>query len=312
MNSSNSQKRRHKSNPGSQQTEPLNAKIEVEPNTHNPDLLWETLKQLHPVYRIGWSYAATQPPDSLRFVSHLPHRIKVVTAGNHEVTFDEFGGGGTHPTLERLQLGLPQTASHKEVAQGCKELLHDVLYLEDEVIEICGIKIYGTPWVPRFGTSGFSCSRGLPLLEIWDKIPTDTDILLTHSPPLGYGDTTKSDKHVGCAELLNTVTKRVKPKFHVYGHIHNGYGVFSNGKTTFINASVCNDQYRPVHEPVVFDFPLPPGYCRGDFMKLSLETLQEQRLLSGSFMKTRKKETAFNMTKIEKVINGIDAQTASD
>lgn len=38
----------------------------------------------------------------------------------------------------------------------------------------------------------------------------------------GYGDTTKSDKHVGCAELLNTVTKRVKPKFHVYGHIHNG------------------------------------------------------------------------------------------
>lgn len=68
MNSSNSQKRRHKSNPGSQQTQPLNAKIEVEPNTHNPDLLWETLKQLHPVYRIGWSYAATQPPDSLRFV----------------------------------------------------------------------------------------------------------------------------------------------------------------------------------------------------------------------------------------------------
>lgn len=40
--------------------------------------------------------------------------------------------------------------------------------------------------VPRFGTSGFSCSRGLPLLEIWDKIPTDTDILLTHSPPLGW------------------------------------------------------------------------------------------------------------------------------
>lgn len=112
--------------------------------------------------------------------------------------------------------------------------------------------------------------------------------------------------------IQDILTLYIHKLLSVYGDCVTGYGVFSNGKTTFINASVCNDQYRPVHEPVVFDFPLPPGYCQGDFMKLSLETLQEQRLLSGSFMKTRKKETAFNMTKIEKVINGIDAQTASD
>ena len=53
-------------------------------------------------------------------------------------------------------------------------------------------------------------------------IPDDTDILITHGPPLGYGDKCCSGQRAGCAELLSTVQLRVKPKLHVFGHIHEG------------------------------------------------------------------------------------------
>ena len=52
-------------------------------------------------------------------------------------------------------------------------------------------------------------------------------------------------------ELFN----RIKPKYHVFGHIHEGYGTSTNGATTFINASTCNYQYRPLQLPIVFDLP---------------------------------------------------------
>jgi len=28
--------------------------------------------------------------------------------------------------------------------------------------------------------------------------------------------------HVGCVDLLNAVQLRVKPKYHIFGHIHEG------------------------------------------------------------------------------------------
>ena len=62
-------------------------------------------------------------------------------------------------------------------------------------------------------------------LNKWDKIPDDTDILITHTPPVGYGDLCCTGVRAGCVELLNTVRLRVRPKYHIYGHIHEGYGV---------------------------------------------------------------------------------------
>ena len=54
------------------------------------------------------------------------------------------------------------------------------------------------------------------------QIPVGTDILVTHTPPVGYGDRCATGVRAGCVELLNIVQKRVKPKYHVYGHIHEG------------------------------------------------------------------------------------------
>lgn len=66
----------------------------------------------------------------------------------------------------------------------------------------------------------FSYERGEEALQKWNLIPEDTDIIMTHGPPLGYGDKTTRKQHVGCVELLNTIQKRVKPRYCVYGHIH--------------------------------------------------------------------------------------------
>lgn len=62
---------------------------------------------------------------------------------------------------------------------------------------------------------------------------------VTHGPPLGHGDLAVSGDRAGCAELLATVEDRVQPAAHVFGHIHEGYGVTSNGVTNFVNASIC-------------------------------------------------------------------------
>ena len=107
-----------------------------------------------------------------------------------------------------------------------------------------GVQFYGSPWQPDFGGWGFNLSRGRALLDKWDLIPDDTDVLITHSPPVGYGDLCASGVRAGCVDLLNTVQRRVRPKYHIYGHIHEGYGVRSDGKTVFVNASTCDLAYR--------------------------------------------------------------------
>lgn len=75
---------------------------------------------------------------------------------------------------------------------------------------------------PEFGNWAFNLPRGEECLSKWDLIPDDTDILITHTPPLGHGDLVCSGVRAGCVELLSTVQNRVKPKYHLFGHIHEG------------------------------------------------------------------------------------------
>lgn len=134
---------------------------------------------------------------------------------------------------------------------------------------------------PEFGNWAFNLTRGERCLEKWNQIPDNLDILLTHTPPIGHGDLVCSGVRAGCVELLLTVQKRVKPKYHVFGHIHEGfippspffklllnsfifkgYGVTSDGKVVYINASTCDINYIPNNLPIVFDIPLPEGVVK--------------------------------------------------
>ena len=82
--------------------------------------------------------------------------------------------------------------------------------------------------------------------QMWQRIPDDTDILITHGPPLGVMDR----EHCGDEFLLRHVVDRVKPKAHVFGHIHDGYGMGEYEGTTFVNCAQLNDFYELVNKPV--------------------------------------------------------------
>ena len=111
----------------------------------------------------------------------------------------------------------------------------------------------------RFNDWAFSTERGEESMKLWNTIPTETDILVTHGPPLGHGDLCVDGHRAGCAALLHAVEERVKPRIHAFGHIHEGYGATTNGETLFLNASNCNVNYNKhkLHPPVYIDVPIP-------------------------------------------------------
>lgn len=188
-----------------------------------------------------------------RFLATLPHRHKFVIAGNHELSFD--------PATTGYSQSRARAALEEAVAMVKRRLLN-CSYLEDAEATACGVKVYGSPWQPRFHNWAFNLQRGQALLEKWNRIPTNTDVLMTHTPPVGHGDFCVRNRHVGCVELLSVVQNRVRPRYHVFGHIHEGHGTTTDGETMFVNAAICDVRYRPVNEPIIFDVPLPAGVSK--------------------------------------------------
>lgn len=133
----------------------------------------------------------------------------------------------------------------------------NAVYLLDSGCEFEGLKIWGSPWTPTFGRWYFMKDRGTPIKEKWDLIPADTDILVTHGPPFGILDQVNvpmrgrnKDDFVGCEDLRETVF-RIKPKLHVFGHIHEQGGQQVDlVMTKFVNASIMDRDYNPANQPV--------------------------------------------------------------
>ncbi|KAK3100207.1 hypothetical protein FSP39_016322 [Pinctada imbricata] len=210
------------------------------------------------------------PKELIQFNDYLgtqPHRYKVVIAGNHDLTMDDdmvMHQADYLRNFFRVDVGAVRKSLQEMGVSKPRDLLSNCTYLEDAYVIICGVKVYGSPWQPEFGGWGFNLPRGERCLEKWNMIPDDTDILITHGPPIGHGDSCFDGQKAGCVELLNTIQKRVKPKFHVFGHIHEGYGITTDDVTTYINASTCTLRYKPDHPPIVFDFPLPDGHTKDE------------------------------------------------
>jgi hypothetical protein len=136
----------------------------------------------------------------------------------------------------------------------------DIDYLQDQAIEIqIGdgpmVKIYGSPWQPEFCSWAFNLPRnGEELESKWAAIPDDTDILITHGPAHGYLDRVVGRwDNLGCEKLTEAI-KIKKPKIHVCGHIHSGYGYIFDGDTHYINASVLDEQYHYTQKPLTVDW----------------------------------------------------------
>ena len=122
-------------------------------------------------------------------------------------------------------------------------------------VPIDSVRFYGSPWQPWFYDWAFNLERGSEIRAKWDLIPEGIDILITHDPPYGIGDLTSRGKNVGCQDLLEVIEK-IKPGVHICGQFHEGYGIASNGKTTFINASGSDHHYQPVNPSVAYDLEI--------------------------------------------------------
>lgn len=126
-----------------------------------------------------------------------------------------------------------------------------LIYLQDNDVIIDGIKFYGTPWMPIYGNWVFMTNDN-KLLKIYNKIPADTDVLITHSPPKTIQDLSyKPNGNIefcGSKHLLNKVLN-IDPKIHCFSHIHdvnditnNGIKKLSKNQTLFVNAACCKDR----------------------------------------------------------------------
>lgn len=125
-----------------------------------------------------------------------------------------------------------------------------------EPIEIRGCRFFGSPYTPTFLNWHFMRDRGPTLRAEWEKIPERTDVVITHGPAYGHGDTAPAwrgqpPRHVGCFELLKRL-HLIRPQLHIFGHIHDGYGMTISDEipgATFLNASICTEAYRPLNPP---------------------------------------------------------------
>jgi Icc-related predicted phosphoesterase len=169
--------------------------------------------------------------------SNLPYTYKIFIAGNHDFGFENI--------RKSNEVGI--------------EIPHGVIYLQDEMVEIDGIKIYGSPWQPEFYDWAFNVPRGEKIAEKWKLIPGDADIVITHGPVFGVLDDTIQGVRVGCEDLLDRIMD-VKPKIHACGHIHYGYGVRDLNDTTFVNAANLGEKYMYDNKPIVLDYDeeIPP------------------------------------------------------
>jgi len=165
----------------------------------------------------------------LKWFAKQNFKYKILIAGNHDFFFEK-------NEKEEIQEILPK----------------NIHYLNNSSITIEGVNFYGSPITPFFHNWAFNRERGKEIKQYWDEISDNTDVLITHGPPFGILDKTVRGEKVGCEELLLAV-KRIKPKFHIFGHIHEDYGIVEKNETTFINASLLNERYYYVNDFVKVD-----------------------------------------------------------
>jgi len=160
------------------------------------------------------------------WLGELPHPYKIVVPGNHEFFL--------------------------EADPSRRFMLDNAIVLINEGTEIDGLRIWGSPVTPLYG-GAFGLRSAKDRRRLYAQIPQDIDVLVSHGPPFGILDTAPiSGLHEGCRELLDAVM-RVRPKLHVFGHIHTAYGIFRTEHTTFVNASRLGLHDDPDKAPFVLE-----------------------------------------------------------
>ncbi len=198
--------------------------------------------------------------DFKKWLYDQSYRKKVVIAGNHD---------------NHLVGLIADSYAFSSFNTKNGEQLSFAEYLCDSGCEFEGLKIWGSPWTKTFEgmnpkCKAFTCDIEEELASKFSLIPDDIDILVTHSPAYGVLDElVEEGKHAGSIALENKI-KIIKPRIHIFGHIHESYGQIKKRwwpklkpinkledertyfvkDTFFINASLVNEHYQPVNKPV--------------------------------------------------------------
>lgn len=155
-------------------------------------------------------------------------RFRVLIAGNHDLSFEHLP--------EKVEPLIPGS----------------VTYLNDSGVTFGGLRFWGSPVTPYFFNWAFN-RREREIEGHWALIPPNTDVLVTHGPPYQIRDGVGPEREaVGCPALASTV-RRIRPRLHVFGHIHEGYGSHHHQGTHYLNAAICDAEYRVAQSPVVVD-----------------------------------------------------------
>lgn len=193
-------------------------------DTHNQHKGLKELPESDVLIHSGdFSFAGTKAEfhDFLNWFFGLNYKYKIFIGGNH----DNFLEGKSQNEIQKI---LPK---------NCYYLCHSGVTIENT-------KFWG---LPKFISEDIDGTY----FEKIKHIPKNTDVLISHHPPLGVLD--RAGKiNFGCADLLQKVLD-IQPKLHLFGHIHDAYGIEKSLKTTFSNASVLNENYELRNIPVVFD-----------------------------------------------------------
>ena len=159
------------------------------------------------------------------WLEELPHRHKIVIPGNNDYLLED----------------------PKE-----RKVITNATLLIDSGIEIEGLRIWGSPFTPSYG-GAFGKSWPEDRQRLWASIPESLDILVTQGPPFAILDHGLPSKpREGCPYLFEAVF-RARPRLHVFGHIHAGYGTLRTSDTVFVNASLLGDSGSLDREPIVID-----------------------------------------------------------
>jgi len=163
----------------------------------------------------------------------------LVIAGNHDLMFEE----------------------HLMKARGNlrKHGPHNLTYLQDQTFVYHNLeedkeyRFYGTPWQPVYKNWAFNLPRGPLLAEKWMNVPANTDVLVTHCGPRGILDPGNGEEHCGCDDLLDWVTKHIRPRVHIFGHYHSGYGRVERDGILYVNAASCDETHFLDNPPQVIE-----------------------------------------------------------
>lgn len=189
-------------------------------DTHNKHHLLQNLPPADIIVHSGDFSMSGSEEEVLNFIEwfeKLPYKYKIFVAGNHDDCL--FG-------------------------ESIEGLLDNCFYLCHSEIVIEGIKFYGIPLFMGNVLSG-EYDKNI------QKIPDDTHVLITHQPPYSVLDSSGTTDY-GDFVLFQKVLA-IQPKYHLFGHIHDAYGVKRIDNTTFVNASILDEQYNISNKPILLE-----------------------------------------------------------